>query len=93
MTRDEFVWVVVRAIGVLTLWLLFFNMISFLVYFPTILINAHNFTPASISITGELYVAAARAVVELVVYGFLSFYLLRRGRLVFNLILKNIPKA
>jgi hypothetical protein len=91
MTRDEFIWVTVRAIGAMTLWLLIYNLFGFLIYLPIAILSIHSFGRDYTSFRAELFVASCRACMEIIIYGGLSYYLIRRWRMIFNLINKNLP--
>jgi hypothetical protein len=96
MNRDEFTWIIIRALGVVTLWLFLIHLVGQLVYVPALISEIHQSSAGSehnLNMTGELYRALSTGAVELLTYGLLSFYLIRKGKSIHGLILRNIPSA
>jgi hypothetical protein len=96
MNRQELAWIIVRTLGVITLWLFAVTAFGFILF---ILTSAVTFTTMSKESIANLAVipttlkTASTMILELVFYGFLSSYLLRKGHFVHRLLLKNIPAA
>jgi hypothetical protein len=96
MDRDQTVWVVVRSLGVIALF-------SFTISLPMLALSIVTYFTAP-SFSGqdptkhiELMMSMNNTLVtcisETCVYGLFSYYLLRRGRYLFNLIVSNLPAA
>lgn len=94
MSRDEFAWMVVRALGIVTLWLLLIKIIGVLFYIPAVFTINRTHLPKAVQNADLLYDLlrfGGELVVECIVYSCLTYYLLKKGQYIHHLILKNIP--
>ena len=96
MNRNEIAWVVIRALGVITLWMFALSLLTLLVYLPTVPILSRCF-PGDATKHSEMMMDVTLRIstlsTELIFQGVLSFYLLRKGKFVHKLLLSNIPSA
>jgi hypothetical protein len=89
MNREDFAWVALRALGLVCLWITISALFSFIASIPS-QIYLYSHLPSSpeqdpLRLTGMLRQFAILGS-EVVVYGCLAFYLLRKGKLAHRLL-------
>ncbi|WP_285723400.1 hypothetical protein [Geothrix rubra] len=96
MNKEEFAWIVVRALGVVSLWLFALAAFGFVVFALGSVAAFVTMSMETISRLGFIQTtirSGITSLVEMLFYGFLSSYLLRKGQFVHRLLLKNVPSA
>jgi len=96
MNRNELAWVVVRALGVIALWFLVLSILGLLLNVPFLVSTFFN-SPVD-PLRGferklNIFDTVSRSAIEIIVYGFFTRYLLRKGEFVHRLICDRIPEA
>lgn len=96
MNRNELAWVVIRALGVISLWFLALAIIGLLLYIPAIVLSSYTMPldpQRAFQRQMDIWTHLLRIALEITFYGFLSRYLLRKGKFAHSLICGHIPDA
>ena len=98
MNRQEFAWLIVRALGVIGLWNFAVSILSLTVMIPSLYFGFHPSSSALGSLVQEqslhqLMISGSSRIAGAVFWALLSLYLLYKGHLVHRLLLENIPNA
>ena len=96
MTRQDFAWIVVRALGVITFWLLVINIIGLLLYTSLTLIAAcpwKSSGPNPLALFEAMLRNSMYHLLNAIIYSGLTYYLLRKANYAYSLIVKNIPTS
>jgi hypothetical protein len=96
MNRHELAWIVIRALGLISLWLFAIAVLGLLLFlfnlFFGLHVNSGNPNPRPDFMLDYIRYGA-NVGTEFVTYGFLAFYFLRKGEAAHRLLLKRIPDA
>ena len=102
MNKDEIAWIIVRTLGVVTLLLFIGEFIDFLTYglcvsLPVLLMNhstvGSTLSSGQSSIFYSFLSSLTAYTIRTLIYGFLAYYLLRKGNRVHSLILNRLPSV
>ena len=96
MNRQEFAWLVVRALGVISLWNFALALLSLIVLIPSLFYGLHHGPWDSLVSEQSIYqlkISAFARTAGAVFWASLSMYLLYKGKLFHRLLLENIPSA